>query len=438
MSAAPPRGLHGVTHVMVGYGAQLMAEVDRLLPAASVLIVEEPHVVKARDVHRAAAEHPCVAGVLSAATQDEARAHALAWSVPRPPDVRAVVPALEYGVVAAATLATAWGLPGGGAGAARILRNKLELRRAAARRGITQPEFAEATGPADVDALRARFDGSCVLKPANRQASLGVVLLGPGDDTEAAWRHTVAADEPRLRVHYADAAQYLVEQRLHGPEVSVEALVHDGVIGFLNVTAKQVLPGRYPVELGHTVPAPADEPGGAAREALSVAMAELVDAIGFSTGILHAEWVLTSDRPHLIECAGRLPGDHIPALIDLAYGGDGLVADLFALLAGDGPRPARVARRGAAIRFLPTPDPDVPEAVVRSVIGIAEAERLDGVRDVAVALVEGARVNEVTNSWQRGGHVVATGPTPSEAARTAERAAALVAITVGPRTGGEQ
>ncbi|MBI1758462.1 MAG: ATP-grasp domain-containing protein [Actinobacteria bacterium] len=437
MNTALPHCLHGVTHVMVGYSAQLMAEVDRLLPAASVLIVEEPHVIKARDVHRAAAAHPCVAGVLAAATQDEARAYALAGSVPRLPGVRAVVPTLEYGVVAAAALANAWGLPGGGVEAARVLRNKLELRRAAARRGIAQPEFAEATGPADVDALRARFDGRCVLKPTNRQASLGVVLLGPGDDTEAAWRHTVAADEPRLRVHYADAAQYLVEERLHGPEVSVEALFHDGVIGFLNVTAKQVLPGRYPVELGHTVPAPADEPGGAARGALSVAMAELADAIGFSTGVLHAEWVLTGDRPHLIECAGRLPGDHIPALIDLAYGGDGLMADLFALLAGGGPRPARVARRGAAIRFLPTPEPDVPEAVVRSVTGTGEAERLDGVQEVVVTLVEGAPVNGVTNSWQRGGHVVAVGPTPSEAARTAERAAALVAITVGPRSGGE-
>ncbi len=265
MSATPTPTVRpvpdGVTHVLVGYSAQLMAEVDRLLPPGSVLVVEEPHVIRARDVRTAAAGHRCVAGVLAAPTQDEARAGELASLVPRPPGVRAVMPAVEYGVVAAAALAAAWGLPGAGTEAARLLRDKLALRRAAARRDVPQPAFTEATEPADVDALRARHGGRCVLKPANRQASLGVVLMDPGDDTAEAWRHTVAADEPRLRVHYADTARYLVEERLDGPEVSVEALVHEGVVGFLNVTAKQVLPGPYPVELGHTVPAPRTAPG---------------------------------------------------------------------------------------------------------------------------------------------------------------------------------
>lgn len=427
MSAVPtptPAVPGGVSHVLVGYSAQLMAEVDRLLPPRSVLVVEEPHVIRARDVHTAAAAHHCVAGVLAAPTQDEARADELASLVPRPPGVRAVMPAVEYGVVAAAALAAAWGLPGAGTDAARLLRDKLALRRAAARRGVPQPAFTEATGPADVDALRARHGGRCVLKPANRQASLGVVLMGPGDDTAEAWRHTVAADEPRLRVHYADTARYLVEERLDGPEVSVEVLVHEGVVGFLNVTAKQVLPGPYPVELGHTVPAPEDGPGGAARKALAHATAELVAAVGFSTGVLHAEWLLSGGRPHLIECAGRLPGDHIPDLVDLAYGGEGLLAGLLALLSGDGPRPPRPAAQGAAIRFLPTPA--APGAVVRSVCGVTEAEALDGVQRVAVALHEGTEITPVTNSWQRAGHVLASGTTPQAAARTAERAARAV------------
>ncbi len=437
MSTEPaPAVLGGVSHVLVGYSAQLMAEIDRLLPPRSVLVVEEPHVIEARGVHTAAAVHRCVAEVLAAPTQDEARAGELALLVPRPLGVRAVMPAVEYGVVGAAALAAAWGLSGAGTDAARLLRDKLALRRAAAGRDISQPAFAEATGPADVDALRSRHGGRCVLKPANRQASLGVVLMDPEDDTADAWRHTVAADEPRLRVRYADTARYLVEERLDGPEVSVEALVHEGVVGFLNVTAKQVLPGPYPVELGHTVPAHEDGPGGVARDALADATAELVAAVGFSTGVLHAEWVLSKGRPYLIECAGRLPGDHIPDLVDLAYGGEGLLAGLLALLSGHGPRPPRPAARAAAIRFLPTPA--APGAVIRSVSGIADAEALDDVRQVVVALREGTEIGPVTNSWQRAGHVIATGTTSQEAARTAEHAIAAVSFGLaapadGPR-----
>ncbi|WP_308311953.1 hypothetical protein [Streptomyces sp. CYG20] len=64
--------------------------------------------------------------------------------------------------------------------------------------------------------------------------------------------------------------------------------------------------------------------------------------------------------------------------------------------------------------------------MVRSVSGVTDAEALDGVQRVAVALREGTGIGPVTNSWQRAGHVLATGTTPQEAARTAERAAAAV------------
>ncbi|WNF29200.1 ATP-grasp domain-containing protein [Streptomyces sp. C11-1] len=418
----------GVTHVLVGYGAFLMAELDRLLPEASLLILEEPHIIEARNIREAASRYRCVAEVRAAATQDEGGAGDLAHTVARPPRVRAVFPGVEYGVVAAAVLADAWGLPGGGVRAARTLRDKEELRRAAAAHALAQPAFAEATGPADVEELRARHGGECVLKPANRQASLGVVLLGPDDDAESAWRHTVGADEPRLRVNYPDSARYLVEERLHGPEFSVEALVHDGTVGFLNVTAKDVLPGRHPVELGHTVPAP---PGAADEDALRAAMAGLVGAIGFGTGVLHAEWVLTGGRPHLIECAGRLPGDRIHSLIDLAYGGDGILADLLGLLAGEGPVPARPARRAAAITFLPAPAAQTPDAVVLAVTGADKAEALDGVEEVAVSAAPGQQVVVTTSSWQRAGYVIATGAGPKEAAATARTAASHITVTVG-------
>ncbi|MGW7046861.1 ATP-grasp domain-containing protein [Streptomyces avermitilis] len=416
-----------VTYVLVGYSALILSELDRLLPEASVLILEEPHVIDARDVHRAAARHRCVAEVRAAPTQDERNAEHLARTVARPPRVRAVLPAVEYAVVAAAVLADAWGLPGAGVRAARILRDKRELRRIAAAHSLAQPAFSEAHGPADVQAWRERHGGECVLKPANRQASLGVVLLGPDDDAEAAWHHTVTAEEPRLHVPYPDAARYLVEERLHGPEVSVEALVHQGTIGFSNVTAKDVLPGRHPVELGHTVPA---SPAGA-HDALHAAMTGLVAALGFCTGILHAEWVLTRGRPHLIECAGRLPGDRIHSLIDLAYGGEGILSDLVHLMAGEGPAPARAALRGAAITFLAMPAAHGPDTVVHCVTGTDKAEQLDSVEEVVLSAVPGTAVVETTSSWQRAGYVIATGTGPAEAARTARTAASLVTVTAG-------
>jgi biotin carboxylase len=410
-----------VTHVLVGYGAAILPELEARLPERSVLIVDEPAVIEARGVRGQTARFRCVAGVVEAPTQDDQHPDAVVAALPRPPRVRAVIPGVEYGVVGAAALAEAWGLPGAGLAAARVFRDKALLRTLAGGAGIAQPRWAVVAGPEEVEAFRTRHGAACVIKPANRQASLGVQLLGPGDDAHALWAHTVEASEPKLRADYDGAARFLVEQRVYGSEVSVEVIVRQGVTRLRNITAKTVQGSRFPVELAHTVPAALPP---ATVEALYEAQERLVTASGFRDGVLHAEWILGDDvrdgGPYLVECAGRLPGDGIPALIDLAYGGS-FIGDLLGVLeGGDGPA-ARDATAGAAVRFL-----SAPAGVVEAVLGEDEARRAVGVHTVHVSAVPGARVGEATSSWERAGHVVATGADGAAAALNADAAAGRI------------
>jgi biotin carboxylase len=217
-------------------------------------------------------------------------------------------------------------------------------------------------------------------------------------------------------------ARLLVEQLLEGPEISVEALIDRGEIVCMSVTAKLVLPGRNPVELGHTVPAAIGEP--AARR-LDGSMRDLVAATGFRSGILHAEWFLVEGEfPHLVECAGRMAGDGIPTLTDLVYGGS-LTAGLLAVLTGHGDSVSRdrQPRRGASVRFL-VAEP----GIVRAITGVARARTMTGVLQVDVATAAGASVNRVTSSWERLGLVMATGTDGTQSAHRAEAAAAAIII----------
>lgn len=410
-----------VTHVLVGYSSVMLGKLDGLLPADSVLVVDEPEVIEARGLTGLADRHTCVAALLPAPTQDEAHPERVVAAVPRPPQVRAVVPVVEYGVATAAALAEEWGLPGAGTKAALVLRDKGLLRETLTGAGLAQPAWATAAGPGDVVSFRAAHGGEAVLKPANLQASLGVRLLGPDDDAAAAWAHTTAADDPALRAHHGEKARYLLEQRLHGPEMSVEAVVHEGVVGFVNVTAKTVLDSRHPVETGHTVPAPLP---GATVSALRHALARLVETVGFRSGILHSEWILAEPdgRPHLVECAGRMPGDGITVLIDEAYGID-ILTCLLRVLEGRGPVEARPARQGAAVRFL-TPPPGRVEAVS----GVDHAREIRGVREVHLAVGPGDTVRPVTSSWERAGFVLAVAEDARAAAGRAEDAARLIDV----------
>ena len=414
--------MDSITHVVVGFGESLITELDILLPPRSVLVLEEPEVAAARNAEAKLPGHRCVARLCYAPTQDEHHADELVASVVRPEHVVAALPAFEYGAVAAAALAEAWRLPGAGLSAARTLRDKGLLRQAAGAAGIAQPEWRLAGDVQDVAEFRAKHGGWCVLKPADCQASVGVQVIGPEADLASAWAQTMTAGEPARRCRRVSPARLLVEQLLEAPEISVEALIDRGEIMYMNVTAKLVLPGRYPVELGHTVPAAIS---GAVARRLDASMRDLVAATGFRSGILHAEWFLVQGEfPHLVECAGRMAGDRIPTLIDLVYGGS-LIADLLAVLTGHGDdvNLDRQPRRGASIRFL-VAEP----GTVRAITGVVQAQSITGVLQVDMATAVGASVNPVTSSWERLGLVMAMGADGTQSANRAEAAAAAIAI----------
>ncbi|WP_200216694.1 ATP-grasp domain-containing protein [Micromonospora coerulea] len=383
-----------------------------------VVVFEDPDVCRKRRVDERAADYPMITKVVAAryVSSDDMVEAIVAEHKNDPFD--AVSPGLEYTVVEAARAAERLGLRGAGTDAARLLRDKLLLRARAQEDGIANPRWQEVHDARQIAAFAAGAD-RIVLKPANRQASLGVQILSAGDDLDSAWAETVAADEQTLIPDEPPRWRFMVEDLVVGEEFSVELLVDRGRTVFGNTTGKAVQAGRYPVELGHTVPAPISDTLGAKLVAATEALAE---AIGYDTGVLHAEWIVADGEPVLVECAGRLPGDSIVDLIDHAYGTD-LSAALLRLLAGQELCLPRRAQAAAAIRFL-----SVPPGVVYAVEGAGLAEGSAGVVRCIVKVKPGDRVTPARSSWERSGHVIALGGTPSEASSRAEAAANLVRI----------
>jgi biotin carboxylase len=412
--------------VVVGLNRPLLAAIDRSGRYDAVL-VEEPEVSAAKNAPAAIGDFAAVRTLLTVPyQQSEELLHDPRVLALRPV---AVVPGQEYAVEAAAALAQLRGLPGAGVAAAGVLRDKIRLRETTAAAGMRAPAWQEVHEAADVARFVARR-GAAVLKPANRQASVGVRVLQPGDDPAEAWRRCRSAGERGQLADRPMRWRYLVEQRLTGAEFSVESLVSAGTVRFANVTSKRLLPGRHPVELGHDVPAPADR---SVTAELLVQVARLVDAVGFADGILHSEWKVdeTSGRAQatLVECAGRTPGDSIVSLIALAYGFDPYLA-LVDLLAGTDPRPPTRAGRGAAIRFLPA-----SPGRFLAVAGVPAALAMPHVVDVTVLARTGADFTGVTSSWDRVAQVIAVAPDAAAAATAATRAVTRLQVVVDDSAG---
>jgi biotin carboxylase len=406
----------------VGYNTPYLRAIDRKVPSGSIVVIEEPDIIRKRELHSAPAGFDCLDRIVPATYQQSTEALDLAVERAAARSVAAVVPGTEYAVPVAAALAAKLGLPGATEPAAHTLRDKVRLREVAGAGGVRNPRWREVHGPEDI--LGFAGTGPVVVKPANRQASVGVQLLDSVDATTAAlaWERTSSAAEYE---HVPDRPldwRFLAEERLQGPEYSVEALVRRGEIVFENITAKTVIPGPYPVELGHLLPAPLDPD---TQLGFETAIRALVAALGFQTGILHAEWILTESGPTLIECAGRCPGDHLTDLVDLAYDTRIRLA-LIDLLAGRSVELPRSPKRTSAIRFLAAEPGTVTE-----VAGVDTAKVLPGVHAVEVSVEVGQDVRPWASSWDRAGHVIATGPDADTAGQNVLDADSAVRITTG-------
>lgn len=404
--------------LLLGFNESNLRAMSRRMPAASVVVLEEPDIIRKASLADKPRELSCLAEIVPAAYHDAEDFLAVGLALHAQHRFEAVVPGVEYAVPAAAALAAALGRPGATEEAAALLRDKLRLRETTSRAGISNPRFREVHGPADIAEFAA--GGPVVVKPANRQASVGVQILdrcGPAE-AAAAWTSMVDADDERTPDRPL-ACRYMAEERLYGPEYSVEALVREGEIVFQNVTEKTVIPGPSPVEVGHVVPAPLHP---RRRDDFGNAMRDLIGATGFASGILHAEWILTLDGPALVECAGRCPGDRVADLIDLAYDIDLRVA-LVDVLAGRAPALPSRARCGSAIRFVTA----AAGRVVR-VDGLDAAQRLPGVRDLHIGVSVGSQTRRWASSWDRPGFVLVTAPDADQARTRARAAGAAVQI----------
>lgn len=423
--------------LLLSLSPTLLEAMDEFLPEASVVVLEEPGVIAARDRSLARQvgvpsrlegpdrEYRCVAKILYAdyIQSEEFLDVALAEHAKRP--FTAVIPGGEYATPAAALLAARLGLPGAGAKAGPVFRDKILLREAVDRAGLPAPRWTEVYGAADVARFAAEMAGEFVLKPADRAGSRGVQLLGPDCDMAAAWAHTIADDEDPTWPRRPLRRRFLVEERLRGPEYTVSVLVRDGEVIFAQVGETHLFPGRYPLECGHTIPAAIPE---SLRAELVAAMQQLVTSTGLRTAIMTSDWIVTDAGPAVVDCAARPPGASFMFLIGLVYGVN-MTKALVSALSGEPVRVANRALGAAAIRFCVA-----PPGMVTGISGVAEARRVPGVVGVGVFTRPGDEMLPPTGAGARKAHVIAVGDNPVAAAASADRGAALVRIDTTPAT----
>jgi len=320
------------------------------------------------------------------------------------------------------TSEVAWrlGLPHMSPAAVCNCRDKLSTRRLMRSAGLPAVRFAHVRGLEDALREADVIGYPVVLKPRSLAASMGVVIARDSAQLRTLYQHAVDAAYPGLE----RLDGLVLEEFLDGPEISVDCVVRDGGVQLVNVCRKRL--GFHPFfeEVGHLVAPWHDEPWTGDLTALITGAHQALDV---RTGVTHAEVRLTAAGPRLVELNGRLGGDFIPYLGQLATGVD-LTAAAADLAVGRVPDTMATRDMCAEVRFLYPPW----DGVVRSldVFAAAQVARVAGI--VPLAAPGATLLLPPRGVVPRLAAVIAVGNSPEECRHTLDEASSLVRSEIEP------
>lgn len=324
--------------------------------------------------------------------------------------------ACDTSVVTVARLCEELGLPGNSVDAALNSTDKFRMINCFAQEGVPHPAFAVAK-VSELDTFVPPFSYPVITKPTDSAGGRGVNLVSSPEELPAALQTASKA---------GISGDVLVEECMTGPEVSVEIIVSGGIPHVLQVTDKLTSGAPNFFEIGHIQPTSLSCEQ---RRAISDVASSAVLAVGLKNSAAHAEVMLTSEGPKMVELGARLGGDWITShLIWNSVSGIDMVETMIKLALGEEFSELSYSDSGkfVATKFLPA-----REGVLQELNGIETARDSEGVIHVEVHGIVGKRYGKAVDDSARFASVVASGDTKEEALTNCDRALRLIEVQMG-------
>ncbi|MFJ2201476.1 acetyl-CoA carboxylase biotin carboxylase subunit family protein [Streptomyces violaceusniger] len=274
--------------------------------------------------------HDYVEGVTVADTLDADALIAVARQVTASFPARGVLTFDESLVYPVARVAEELGLPGNPPETVQTCRDKARSRAVLDAAGVPQPISRTVASAEEAVAAAEQIGYPVVVKARGLAGSLGVLRVDDPTAVSDAYATASGAVRPGIPRYEEDV---LVEEFLTGPEISIDAVISQGVCTPLVIARKRTGFAPFFEETGHTVDA--DDP--LFDDAALLGQLDLVHkGIGLTEGATHTEFKLTSRGPRLVEINARIGGDFIPRL---------------GMLSSDAPPPSDSSIRPPAARW---------------------------------------------------------------------------------------
>ncbi len=272
--------------------------------------------------------------------------------------------------------------------------------------GVAQPSFHICTTAEEIEAAVKKIGYPCIVKPCMMWGSRGVSKVNSEKDIAFA---------TKFAMENAKGNRFIVEECMIGTEVSVEGLFKDGKAFILAKADKELQQHdnyRVTIQINYEA--------NLSKEILNeidMLVASAGKAMGFVSGALHAECMVTSTGVKMIEMAGRPGGGHIFGAIVEAVSGVSMPQALTQILLGEEVDPSAKFHRGAVYKFF-----NAPKGIFQSVENLEKAMKMEGVIDMGFHMAPGTNVATMDHGANRPGFIVTQGNNREDAIRNADAA----------------
>lgn len=268
-----------------------------------------------------------------------------------------------------------------------------------------------------------------VVKPVDNMGARGCRMVRNQDELFA------AIDEA---LKFSRSGRALLEEYLDGPEFSIDALIYDGTFTVTGFADRHIYFEPYFVELGHTMPTNISY---TQYMELVKTFALGAKSLGLSCGAAKADIKWTKKGPVIGEIAARLSGGYMSGwtfpyssdinlteqAIEIALGRKPLALESLRFPLDIEGAPFKMfaynsSRSSAERAWISIP------GRVKEVIGLDEAAKISGVRDIFPRAKAGDRVVFPRNNVEKCGNVISVAATREQAVKAAEEAVKRVTV----------
>jgi biotin carboxylase len=244
-----------------------------------------------------------------------------------------------------------------------------------------------------------------IIKPVDSFSSRGVYKVDSLDEVEKYIDETI---------WFSTTGEFIFEEYMAGPEVSVESITFNGETNIIQVTDKTIT--KYPntVEIGHVQPSGLEQ---MKQDKIGLVVKNAIKALGLDNCATHTEVILTEEGPKVVELGARLGGDFITSHLVPQSIGVNIEEATIDVALGYKPILFKTKNEGAAIRYL-----QLPEGQVLDVGNWHQVREMEGVILADISIKKGNIIPKITDSAKRPGFVITCGADRQEALLNADLA----------------